>query len=105
MRSSIRSIRQAGAIVLAAAIWRSSPWSAARGQLDSARLHKNAYEDPLRTVAGSSGGTAAAVASNFATEIDLGTDAGSSVRAPTAFDSLVRFRPTLGMTWWTASFL
>ena len=47
--------------------------------------------------AGSSGGTAAAVATNFGT-IGLGTDTGNSIRGPSSHCSLVGFRSTLGLT-------
>jgi len=45
---------------------------------------------------GSSGGTAAAVASNFAT-VGLGTDTGGSIRIPSSFNNLVGIRPTMGL--------
>jgi Asp-tRNA(Asn)/Glu-tRNA(Gln) amidotransferase A subunit family amidase len=47
--------------------------------------------------AGSSGGTGAAVAANFAT-IGLGTDTGNSIRGPSSHAALVGFRSTLGLT-------
>jgi amidase len=46
--------------------------------------------------AGSSGGTAAAIASNLAT-IGLGTDTGNSIRGPSSHNALVGFRTTLGL--------
>ncbi|MFA1821532.1 amidase [Virgibacillus oceani] len=45
---------------------------------------------------GSSGGTAASVASNFAVA-GLGTDTGGSIRIPSAFNSLVGIRTTMGL--------
>lgn len=56
---------------------------------------RNPY-DTRRTTAGSSGGTAAAVAADFGT-IGLGTDTGSSIRGPAAHQALVGFRCTLGL--------
>ena len=47
--------------------------------------------------AGSSGGTAAAIATNLGT-IGLGTDTGNSIRGPSSHCSLVGFRSTLGLT-------
>ncbi|AZU61947.1 amidase family protein [Neobacillus mesonae] len=52
--------------------------------------------DVTKYPGGSSGGTAAAVASNFAT-IGLGTDTGGSIRIPSSFNSLVGLRPTMGL--------
>ncbi len=49
-----------------------------------------------RRPAGSSGGTAAALAANLAT-IGTGTDTCSSVRSPPAFTNLVGIRPTRGL--------
>ncbi|MCM3760985.1 amidase family protein [Alkalihalobacillus oceani] len=46
---------------------------------------------------GSSGGTGAALAANFAVA-GLGTDTGGSIRIPAAFNSLVGIRPTIGLT-------
>ncbi|MCM3786743.1 amidase family protein [Neobacillus mesonae] len=45
---------------------------------------------------GSSGGTGAAIASNFAAA-GLGTDTGGSIRIPSSFNSLVGIRPTIGL--------
>ena len=57
---------------------------------------RNPY-DTSRATAGSSGGTAAAIAANFAT-VGLGTDTGSSIRGPASHQSLVGFRSTIGLT-------
>jgi len=46
--------------------------------------------------AGSSGGTAASIASNFGA-VGLGTDTGNSIRGPSAHCSLVGFRTTMGL--------
>ncbi|SEQ95171.1 amidase family protein [Natrinema salaciae] len=56
---------------------------------------RNAY-DLERRPAGSSGGTAAAVAANLAV-VGTGTDTCSSVRSPPAFNDLVGVRPTRGL--------
>jgi Asp-tRNA(Asn)/Glu-tRNA(Gln) amidotransferase A subunit family amidase len=47
--------------------------------------------------AGSSGGTAAAVAANFGA-VGLGTDTGNSIRGPSSHNALVGIRPTIGLT-------
>ena len=56
---------------------------------------RNPY-DLAVTTAGSSGGTATAIAANFGT-VGLGTDTGNSIRGPAAFLSLVGLRPTVGL--------
>lgn len=55
----------------------------------------NAY-DLTRTPGGSSGGTATAVAANFAVA-GMGTDTVNSVRSPASAENLVGFRPTYGL--------
>jgi Asp-tRNA(Asn)/Glu-tRNA(Gln) amidotransferase A subunit family amidase len=57
---------------------------------------KNPY-DQTRVPAGSSGGTATAVAANFGT-VGLGTDTGNSIRGPSSHCCLVGLRPTIGLT-------
>jgi Asp-tRNA(Asn)/Glu-tRNA(Gln) amidotransferase A subunit family amidase len=85
----------AGAIVLAKsnmAEWAFSPWSTISS---TAGVTVNPY-NPVYAPAGSSGGTAAAVAANFGT-LGLGTDTGNSIRGPSAYCALVGFRTTLGL--------
>lgn len=50
-----------------------------------------------RVTAGSSGGTAAAVAAGFGT-VGLGTDTGNSIRGPSSHNCLVGIRSTMGLT-------
>jgi len=50
-----------------------------------------------RNPGGSSAGTGAAVAANFALA-GLGTDTGGSIRIPSSYNSLVGIRPTIGLT-------
>ncbi len=50
-----------------------------------------------RVPAGSSGGTAASVAANFAT-VGLGSDTGNSIRGPSSHNALVGIRSTMGLT-------
>ncbi|MEK8127088.1 amidase family protein [Paenibacillus filicis] len=50
-----------------------------------------------RNPGGSSAGTGAAVAANFALA-GLGTDTGGSIRIPSSYNSLVGIRPTVGLT-------
>jgi amidase len=56
---------------------------------------RNPY-DLERTVGGSSGGTGASVAANFAT-IGIGEEGFSSIRRPSAWNSVVGMRPTAGL--------
>ena|SRR5487761_21380 len=56
---------------------------------------KNPY-DLTRTPGGSSGGTGAAIAANFAT-VGTGSDTGGSIRSPASADNLVGLRPTTGL--------
>src|SRR5690348_16309291 len=49
-----------------------------------------------RVTAGSSGGTAAAVAADLG-EVGLGTDTGNSIRGPSAHNALAGIRSTLGL--------
>jgi amidase len=56
---------------------------------------RNPY-DLTRTPGGSSGGTGAAVAANFATA-GTGSDTGGSIRSPSSANNLVGIRPTTGL--------
>jgi len=56
---------------------------------------KNPY-DLARTVGGSSGGSAAAIAAGYA-PLAIGTDTGGSLRIPAALTGVVTIRPTLGL--------
>ncbi|WP_460906154.1 amidase family protein [Spirosoma areae] len=92
----VRKIREAGAIIIVKSNLAEFAWS---GHFSVSSIlpgySRNPY-DTKRTTAGSSGGTAAAVAADFGT-IGLGTDTGSSIRGPASHQSLVGFRPTLGL--------
>lgn len=85
----------AGAIIIAKsnmAEWAFSPMhttSSTKG------ITKNPY-NLLYVPAGSSGGTAAAIAANLAV-IGLGTDTGNSIRGPSSHNALVGFRSTIGL--------
>src|SRR5215471_11917303 len=92
----VKKIREAGAIVLAKsnmAEWAFSPYVTVSS---IAGITRNPY-DLDRVPAGSSGGTAAAVAANLG-EIGLGTDTGNSVRGPSSHNALVGIRPTMDLT-------
>ena len=90
-------IRGAGAIVLAKsnlAEFAFTPYETVSSILPG--YTKNPYALD-RVTAGSSGGTAAAVAANLG-EIGLGTDTGNSIRGPSAHQALVGIRSTMGLT-------
>lgn len=93
----IRKLREAGAIILAKA---NMAEFATSGSFTVSSVlpgySRNPY-DTRRVTAGSSGGTAAAVAANFGT-VGLGTDTGSSIRGPASHQALVGFRTTMGLT-------
>jgi Asp-tRNA(Asn)/Glu-tRNA(Gln) amidotransferase A subunit family amidase len=92
----VRRLRDAGAIILAKsnmAEWAFSPYETVSS---IAGITRNPYN--LEVVpAGSSGGTAAAVAANFGA-VGLGTDTGNSIRGPSSHNALVGIRPTIGLT-------
>ncbi len=89
-----QKLRSAGAIILAKvnlhefAIW-GETISSIQGQT------LNPY-DLSRTPGGSSGGTGAGVAANFAIA-GIGTDTVNSIRSPASANSIVGIRPTLGL--------
>ena len=92
----VKRLRDAGAIVLAKtnmAEWAFSPVVTV-SSVGGTTL--NPY-DLERVPAGSSGGTAAAVAANFAM-VGLGTDTGNSIRGPSSHTALVGIRSTMGAT-------
>src|SRR5271168_3111546 len=89
-----QKLRSAGAIILAKvnlhefAVWGETV-SSIRGQT------LNPY-DLTRTPGGSSGGTGAGRAANFAIA-GIGTDTVNSIRSPASANSIVGIRPTLGL--------
>ncbi len=93
----VKRIKDAGAIVLAKsnmAEFAFSPVETVNSVLPG--YTKNPYALD-RVTAGSSGGTAAAVASDLG-EVGLGTDTGNSIRGPSSHQALVGIRSTMGLT-------
>jgi amidase len=91
---AVKRLREAGAIILG----KSNLQEFASGGISVSSLGgqvKNPY-DLTRTPGGSSGGTGAAVAANFATA-GTGSDTGGSIRSPASATSLVGLRPTRGL--------
>ena len=93
----VRKLREAGAIVLAKsnmAEFAVSPYETVGSLLPGYTRNPYALN---RVPAGSSGGTAAAVAASFGAA-GLGTDTGNSIRGPSSHTSLVGIRSTMGLT-------
>jgi Asp-tRNA(Asn)/Glu-tRNA(Gln) amidotransferase A subunit family amidase len=93
----VKKIRAAGAIVLAKsnmAEWAFTPYETVSSILPG--YTKNPYALD-RVTAGSSGGTAAAVAANLGA-VGLGSDTGNSIRGPSSHQALVGIRSTMGLT-------
>lgn len=90
----VERLRRAGALILA----KTNLHELALAGTTSSSLGgqtRNPY-DLSRTPGGSSGGTGAAVAANFALA-GIGTDTGQSVRSPVSAQALVGVRPTRGL--------
>ena len=92
----VRRLREAGAIMLAKTNMAEWAFSPRRSKSSSYGITANAY-DLSRVPAGSSGGTASAVAANFGA-VGLGSDTGNSIRGPSSHLSLFGIRSTLGLT-------
>jgi Asp-tRNA(Asn)/Glu-tRNA(Gln) amidotransferase A subunit family amidase len=93
----VRRIKEAGAIVLAKsnmAEFAFSPYETVNSVLPGYTRNPYALD---RVTAGSSGGTAAAVAASFGA-IGLGTDTGNSIRGPSSHQALAGIRSTMGLT-------
>jgi amidase len=92
----VRRLREAGAIVLAKSNMAEWAFSPMLTESSIAGVTRNPY-DLERVPAGSSGGTAAAVAANLGA-VGLGTDTGNSIRGPSSHNALVGIRSTMGLT-------
>ena len=93
----VKRIKEAGAIVLAKsnmAEWAFTPYETVSSILPG--YTKNPYALD-RVTAGSSGGTAAAVAASFGA-VGLGSDTGNSIRGPSSHQALAGIRSTMGLT-------
>ncbi|WP_416448261.1 amidase [Leeuwenhoekiella sp. A2] len=91
----IKKLKDAGAIILAKTNMAEWAFSPMHTESSTAGTTHNPYNLDY-VPAGSSGGTAAGVAANFAV-IGLGTDTGNSIRGPSSHCDLVGFRTTLGL--------
>ncbi len=93
----VKRIRDAGALVLAKsnmAEFAFSPYETVNSLLPGYTRNPYALD---RVTAGSSGGTAAAVAASFGA-VGLGTDTGNSIRGPSSHQALAGIRSTMGLT-------
>jgi Asp-tRNA(Asn)/Glu-tRNA(Gln) amidotransferase A subunit family amidase len=93
----VARVKDAGAIVLAKsnmAEWAFTPYETVSSILPG--YTKNPYALD-RVTAGSSGGTAAAIAASFGA-VGLGSDTGNSIRGPSSHQALVGIRSTMGLT-------
>ena len=86
-------LRKAGAIILGKTTL--SEYAAGDTYGSIFGVTRNPY-DLERTVGGSSGGSGAALAANFAT-VALGEETSASIRRPAAWNELVSLRPTPGL--------
>ena len=93
----VKKIKEAGALVLAKsnmAEWAFSPYETVNSLLPGYTRNPYALN---RVTAGSSGGTAAAVAANLGA-VGLGSDTGNSIRGPSSHQALAGIRSTMGLT-------
>ena len=90
----VKSVREAGAIVLGKT--NTPEWGAGANTRNAVYGATGNAFDPLLSAAGSSGGSAVALATGMV-PIASGSDTGGSLRNPAAFNGIVGFRPTPGL--------
>jgi len=90
----VQAARRAGAIVLGKT--NTPEWGAGANTRNAVYGATGNPFDPTRSAAGSSGGSAAALATGMA-PLATGSDMGGSLRNPAAFCGIVGFRPTPGL--------
>lgn len=93
----VKRIREAGAIIIAKSNlfeFAFSPYETVSSALPGHTRNPYALN---RVPAGSSGGTGASIAANFAV-VGLGTDTGNSIRGPSSHNALVGIRSSMGLT-------
>lgn len=91
----IDKLVETGAIILAKSNMAEWAFSPMHTESSTAGTTHNPYNLDY-VPAGSSGGTAAAIADNLGV-VGLGTDTGNSIRGPSSHNALVGFRTTLGL--------
>ncbi|MGL4285297.1 MAG: amidase, partial [Phreatobacter sp.] len=90
----VRSVRQAGAIVIGKT--NTPEWGAGANTRNAVYGATGNPFDPQRSAAGSSGGSGVVLATNMV-PIATGSDTGGSLRNPAAFNGIVGFRPSPGV--------
>ena len=93
----VKRIKDAGALIIAKsnmAEWAFSPYETVSSVVPGYSRNPYALD---RVTAGSSGGTAAAVAANLGA-VGLGSDTGNSIRGPSSHQALAGIRSTMGLT-------
>lgn len=94
--TAVQRLRDAGAIIIAKTNMAEFAWHGTY-TLSSERGRTNNPYNQANSASGSSGGTGAAVAAGYA-PAGLGTDSCGSIVGPSAHQSLVGYRPTMGLT-------
>lgn len=92
----IKKLKENGAIILAKSNMAEWAFTPMLSESSTHGISRNPYNTDHVT-AGSSGGTGAAIATNFGT-LGIGTDTGNSIRGPSSHNGLVGFRTTIGLT-------
>jgi amidase len=90
---TVKKLRYAGAIILAKVNLSEFASGGPQSSLGGQTLNPH---DLTRTPAGSSGGTGAAIAADFAT-LGMGSDTGGSIRGPSTVNGIVGLKPTHGL--------
>lgn len=91
---TVASLRAAGAIIMAKT--NTPEWGAGANTRNAVYGATGNAFDPSKSAAGSSGGSAVALACGMA-PLCSGSDMGGSLRNPAAFNGIVGFRPTPGL--------
>ncbi|MCU1407612.1 MAG: putative amidase, partial [Glaciihabitans sp.] len=94
--TAVQRLRDAGAIIIAKTNMAEFAWHGTFTLSSEGGETNNAYNQ-ANSASGSSGGTGAAIAASFAAG-GLGTDSCGSIVGPSAHESLVGYRPTMGLT-------
>jgi amidase len=89
----VKQLRRAGAVIIGKA--NMSEFAAGPAMSSATGRIRNPH-DPARTASGSSGGTGAGIAANYAMA-GLGSDTGGSVRAPSAANGTAGLKTTMGL--------
>jgi len=89
----VKRLREAGAIILAKVNMSEFASSVSNSSIGGQTRNPH---DPTRAPSGSSGGSGAAIAANYAT-VGFGTDTGGSIRGPSTANGIAGLKPTHGL--------